>query len=108
MNWITKMFSTAPKPTSTQLPESAVILDVRSPAEFATGHVAEATNLPLDRFVDGYHSVAPDKSKPVVVYCASGARSAQAVQYLQQQGYTNVLNGISAQHVSRQYGKALA
>lgn len=102
------MFSTAPKPNSIHLPDSAVILDVRSPAEYATGHVTGATNLPLDRFVDGYPAIAPDKSKPVVIYCASGARSAQAVQYLQQQGYANVVNGISAQHVSRQYGKALA
>ncbi len=71
------------------------MIDVRSPAEYASGYVDGALNLPLDRFVQGYAALAPDKSRQLVVYCHSGARSGQAAQFLQQQGYENVVNGIS-------------
>lgn len=108
MNWITNMFSNTPAAPAAPLADDAVILDVRSPAEFAGGHVAGAINLPLDRFVDGYAAIAPDKAAQVLVYCASGARSGQAVQFLQQQGYTQVQNGVSASNVARQFGRALA
>jgi phage shock protein E len=91
---------------STAAPQ-AVIIDVRSPAEFEGGHVDGAINLPLDRFVDGYARVAPDKQQLVVLYCASGARSEQAVQYLAAQGYGQVVNGISARNVAAQLGKAV-
>ena len=84
-----------------------LILDVRSPMEYATGHVEGSVNLPLDRFVDAYASLIGDPSRQVVVYCASGARSGQAVQYLQAQGYANVTNGISAQNVAARMGRAL-
>lgn len=86
---------------------AAVIIDVRSPAEFAGGHVEGAVNLPLDRFVDGYPQVAPDKQQRVVLYCASGARSEQAVQYLVAQGYAQAVNGISARNVAAQLGRAV-
>lgn len=108
MNWISKMFSTAPAAAAAPLAADVVVLDVRSPAEFAGGHVAGAVNLPLDRFVEGYAAVAPNKAGQVLVYCASGARSGQAVQFLQQQGYTQVQNGVSASNVVRQFGRALA
>ena len=75
--------------------EDALMIDVRSPAEYASGYVDGALNLPLDRFVQGYAALAPDKSRQLVVYCHSGARSGQAAQFLQQQGYENVVNGIS-------------
>lgn len=69
---------------------------MRSDAEYASGHVDGAVNLPLERFVQTYESVAPDKARQTILYCQSGARSGQAVQFLTQQGYTKVLNGISA------------
>jgi phage shock protein E len=107
MTWINSMFSNAPKAASTTLSSDAIILDVRSPMEFANGHVAGAVSLPLDRFVDHYASVLPDKTPLVVVYCASGARSGQAVHYLAQQGYANVVNGISPHNVAQQFQKAI-
>lgn len=84
-----------------------VIIDVRSPAEYAGGHVDGAVNLPLDRFVDGYPQLLADKSTPAVIYCASGARSGQAVQYLMAQGYSGVVNGVSAPAVAQRLGKTL-
>ena len=84
-----------------------VIIDVRSPIEYASGHVAGSVNLPLGNFVDGYARLIGDKAQPIVVYCASGARSGQAVQFLQAQGYGNVVNGVSCHHVASRLGKAL-
>lgn len=86
---------------------SALVIDVRSPLEFASGHVDGALNLPLDQFVDGYAQVAPDKQQAVVLYCASGGRSGQAAQFLTAQGYTQVFNGISASYVAGQLGRAI-
>lgn len=85
----------------------AVIIDVRSPAEFESGHIEGAVNLPLDCFVDGYPQVAPDKQQLVVLYCAAGARAEQAVQYLKAQGYAQAINGISARNVAGQLGRAV-
>lgn len=85
-----KLFgAAAPEP----LPENAVLIDVRSPAEFASGHLQDAVLLPLPALAQGVGSVAPDKDRPVIVYCQSGARSAMAQQQLRSMGYQNVVNG---------------
>jgi phage shock protein E len=86
---------------------NTVVLDVRSPAEYATGHVDGSINLPLDRFVDGYRNFVTDKAQRVVICCASGARSGQAVQFLTAQGYSNVVNGISSHQVASSLGMKL-
>ena len=83
------------------------MLDVRSPGEYASGCVEGAVSLPLDRFVQEYESLAPDKTRQIVVYCQSGARSGQAVQFLQQQNYANVVNGISAGTVALKTGRPI-
>jgi len=66
------------------------IVDVRSPAEFASGHIPGAQNVPLDSF----QGVASqwNKSAPVLVYCQSGSRSAQAVKILQSLGFQKILH----------------
>jgi phage shock protein E len=79
---------------------NGLVVDVRSPMEFASGHVKGATNLPLDQFVDGYAKLMPNKQQQIVLYCRSGNRSGQATQFLQQNGYTNVINGINTEVVS--------
>ena len=84
-----------------------MLLDVRSPGEYASGYVQGAVNLPLDRFVQEYENVAPDKTRQIVVYCHSGARSGQAVQFLLQQNYANVVNGISAGAVALKTGRPI-
>lgn len=97
------------RPTTVQqdTSHSPLIIDVRSPLEYASGHVEGSVNLPLDRFVDGYAQLIGERSRQVVVYCASGARSGQAVQFLMAQGYSNVANGISREQVASRLGKAL-
>ncbi|HJU70208.1 MAG TPA: rhodanese-like domain-containing protein [Paucimonas sp.] len=76
-----------------ELPEEATLIDVRSPAEYAAGHVEGAVLLPLQAIAQGIGKVAQDKAAPIVVYCQSGARSASARQQLLGMGYGNVING---------------
>jgi rhodanese-related sulfurtransferase len=66
------------------------VVDVRSVGEFEGGHVPGAQNVPLDQF----NSVASqwDKSAPVLVYCQTGARSAEAVTMLEGLGFTKILH----------------
>lgn len=85
--------------------QSPLVLDVRSPGEFATGHVEGAINLPLDSFAQSIESVAPDKQQKLVLYCASGMRSAMACQYLARLGYADVVNGCSAGQVAQELAR---
>lgn len=75
-----------------------LLLDVRTPAEFADGHLPGAVSLPLDRLPADITRLAPDKNGLVRVYCHSGRRSALAAQQLQQLGYRQVqdLGGMAA------------
>jgi rhodanese-related sulfurtransferase len=66
----------------------ARLIDVRTAAEFAGGHIEGAENVPVDAMPSA--SAAWDKAKPVVVYCQVGSRSLNAVQYLRGQGFSNV------------------
>jgi len=70
-----------------------LFVDVRSPAEFARGHLDGAVNLPLDELLQRILAVAPDRHRALVLYCASGARSAHGCALLQRLGYTAAHNG---------------
>ena len=94
---------TAPKPATdpatarTLIANGAVVLDVRSPDEYAGDHVERATNLPVDevtpRIAEVDKLVGGDKTKPVVVYCGGGRRAEKAKTQLEAAGYTHVVNG---------------
>ena len=74
--------------------QPAFIIDVRSPLEFAAGHVKGAVNIPLDRIEQAIDSVEGlAKTSPILLYCLSGARSAFACQILAQRGFTQARNG---------------
>ena len=75
----------------------AVLLDVRTPEEYRSGHIPGSKNIPLQT-IDRVASVAENKDTALYVYCQSGARSRQAAGVLKQMGYTNVNNigGIAA------------
>lgn len=64
----------------------ALLLDVRTPGEFSRGHIDGALNVPLSLLGENMSQL--DKSKPVVVYCQSGNRSAKAVSSLKAAGFT--------------------
>lgn len=75
-----------------------IVLDVRTPAEYASGHVPGAINLPMGKTFDD--AIARlDPSKPYLVYCHSGKRSFLATKRMQGLGFTQLLNfrgGIAA------------
>ena len=66
--------------------QGALLLDVRTRDEFHEGHVARAVNIPVQELAHRLGEVGP-KTRPVVVYCRSGGRSAAAAQLLTQAGY---------------------
>lgn len=66
------------------------MLDVREDDEWAAGHVAGASHIPMSRLLDRLGEVPRDRD--VVVVCKVGARSAQVAAYLRQQGWDNVRN----------------
>jgi rhodanese-related sulfurtransferase len=72
--------------------KEATIIDVRTPGEFAMGCVEGSTNIPLDQVP---HKVEEFKNmkKPLVLCCASGGRSGQAVHFLEANGVDNIYNG---------------
>lgn len=69
------------------------VLDVRQPEEFSQGHIQGAILMPLGTLASSYTKLP--KTGKLVVYCRSGHRSAQAVQFLLQNGYASAvsLNG---------------
>ena len=91
----------------TQASVTPLIIDVRSPGEFATGHVRGSLNIPLDRFADDIAKTVLDKSAPVILCCASGGRSGMACSFMQQMGYQQASNGGSAGAVSMQCGSPI-
>ena len=72
--------------------DGPIILDVRTPMEFSMGACPGAINVELDNLGPWSQSVE-DKSRSIILYCASGARSSYGVRVLKQLGFTNVENG---------------
>jgi len=68
--------------------QGALVLDIRKPDEFASGHVNGAKHLPSDQILKAGDSFKRFKDKPVVVYCDSGSLAAAAVRQLIEQGFT--------------------
>ncbi len=68
------------------------ILDVRDADEFAAGHLPGAVNVPLHQVGRKVPYLMPNRSRPLLVYCGSGARSLPAVQVLSVMGYRNLYN----------------
>lgn len=69
----------------------AVLLDVRSPGEYAEGHIPDSVNLPLNRLP----TISSSKSTPLFIYCYSGSRSRRACAWLSKNGYsTTDIGGI--------------
>ncbi len=92
MNFLQKLFGLG-SPTIIDM-ENALVLDVRSPAEFASGHLPGSINIPLQQLRQNLASVP--KGKQIITCCASGMRSASAAQILRSQGY-DATNGGSWQ-----------
>lgn len=72
--------------------EGAQIVDVRTPGEFKSNHVKGSVNIPLASISSNIKKFKSAK-KPIILVCASGNRSGQALRFLQSNGIENVYNG---------------
>ena len=70
---------------------SYIILDVRTPEEFAERHIPGAINIPNETISTEEIPELPDKDQLILVYCRSGNRSKQASEKLVALGYTNIV-----------------
>jgi len=78
---------------------NAFVLDVRDDAEFASGHIADATHIPLANFEARIGELKKYQNKPILVNCQKGMRSAKACDILRKAEFTQVNNlqgGLSA------------
>lgn len=76
----------------------AVIIDVRTPAEFAGGHAEGAVNIPLDA-LESKLSTIKKYQKPIILCCASGMRSGRATGLLASKGITDLHDAGSWQNL---------
>jgi len=72
--------------------EGAVLLDVRTQAEFDAGHILDARHVPQDQLASSAETLKKYKDKVVIACCESGMRSGAAARVLQTQGFTKVVN----------------
>jgi rhodanese-related sulfurtransferase len=73
----------------TQLQASgAWVVDVRTNSEYIAGHIPNSLNVPVDQLAKT--AAGWGKTQPIIVYCASGARSAQAASFLASQGFKKI------------------
>ena len=84
---------------ATLLQQNALVVDVRTPAEYRTGHVKGSRNVPLDRLQTFVRKEDPE-ARPIVTCCASGMRSGRAAKVLKKAGFT-VANGGAWSQVER-------
>lgn len=72
--------------------KSVILLDVRSPEEYAELHIPNSKLLPLEQLQSNISKIANDKDTEIIVHCHSGARASTACNLLSKMGYTNVSN----------------
>lgn len=74
------------------LNQGALLLDVRSQAEFDAGHILDARHVPQEQLAGSAETLRKYKDKVVIACCESGMRSGAATRALQAQGFTRVVN----------------
>jgi phage shock protein E len=82
----------APLRAGERIPENAVWIDVRSPQEYARGHLEGASLVPFDGIEAGVTRLGLDRNTPIYLYCAVGGRAEVARQRLEAIDYSNVTN----------------
>ena len=107
MGIFTKLLEAVSGGSSDTLPENAILIDVRSPDEFNSGHIEGAVSCPLDLLTSAIGKFVPEMHVPVIVYCRSGARSASAKIRMLKMGYTNVINGGGVHALSQRMNKKI-
>ena len=90
-------------PGQAQVAEEAVWIDVRTPAEYASGHLEQAILIPFDGIEAGVAALNLSKDTPIYVYCAVGGRAEKAKRSLEAQDYSQVTNVGSLENARKVY-----
>lgn len=90
--WLKRRGQISETDARTKLKNGALLVDVRTPAEFNAGHLPDAINLPLDEIEAKLPRRVKDKNQAVLLHCQSGMRSGIAMKKLKNIGYANVFN----------------
>ena len=92
LNFFKNLFKPKPTVDFQELKrKGAVVIDVRTPGEYTSGHIKGSVNIPLNTLSSHLNKVP--KNKPLITCCASGMRSASGRQILISKGYEEVYNG---------------
>lgn len=81
-----------PEDARALLQKGGRVIDVRTAGEYRGGHLEGALNIPLDELGERVAREFPDRDTPLLLHCASGARSAVGQRLLQKLGYRSVVN----------------
>lgn len=82
----------SPQDAQAHLKSGALVIDVRTPAEFIARHLPGAINYPVDQIQTTFPPRVRDKSQPILLHCQSGMRSGVAKRKLRAIGYINAYN----------------
>ena len=94
--------SAAAEPTG--LSEGTIIIDVRTPAEFASGYLEGAVNIDVQSPDFAAQISQLDPAADYFIYCRSGNRSGQAISQMSNMGFTSMINGGSVQEATNYSG----
>lgn len=87
--------------------KNPIILDVRTDAEWAAGHLEGAVLIPYQRVGEEIAKVVSDKDEKIYLYCRSGRRAGVAVATLEKSGYKNLVNLKTVENASRVLDRAV-
>ena len=82
----------SPEAAQAYLKNGALVIDVRTPAEFSAGHLPNARNIPLQQIESGSPLPLKDKKHVLLLHCQGGMRSAKATKLLSGMGYVSVFD----------------
>ena len=91
----------------THIAPEAMLVDVRTAEEFASGHFPGAVNIPYDQIVEGLSARSVPADTPLVLYCRSGNRSGKALNTLQTAGFSLAQNAGDLQTLLAVHQKTL-
>jgi len=70
--------------------DRTILIDVREPNEFASGHIENAKHIPYGRLEEKIYELEPHQESPIIVVCQTGTRSQPACKKLTQRGFTQI------------------
>lgn len=88
--------------TNTPAASNIVYVDVRTPEEFAAGHVQGAINIPYDQMPRRWTELQKFQDRHIIVYCRTGHRAGIALQEMKKHGFAQAINGGGLQGLAQQ------